>query len=290
MTDATFGPMAAAPLTRVLALGREVLAHRPAGVLADLDGTLAPIVDDPFAVQLAPGAADALAALASNGVLVGVVTGRAAADARRILGIDSVLVVGNHGIEWLEPGAAAPALPDELAGLPAELDRVGAAMPHLEGVQFEHKGVSASVHYRNAPYPDAARDHIRGALAPVLPEHLELRDGRMIVEIRARGLGDKGTAVRAIVGRYRLRGLLILGDDLTDLDMFHAAHALHRARSLDAAAVIAVGGVGGEVPSEVLDAADAVVASPAQLVAVLRGLVAPNAISGGASGDSRRSR
>src|SRR5918992_1824895 len=226
MTDATGGPMADAELSRAIEVGRSVLAREPGGLLADIDGTLAPIVDDPSAVQLAPGAAEALEALAARGVLVGVVTGRAAADARRILGTDSVLVAGNHGIEWLEPGASEPIVPPALADVPALLDRLSAAVPQLPGVQFEHKGVSASVHYRNAPDPDAAREGIRAALGPVVPHEFELREGRMIIEIRARGIGDKGTAVRAIVERYAPRGLLVLGDDLTDLDMFHAVHAL----------------------------------------------------------------
>lgn len=272
MTDATSGPITDASLTGAVALGRAVLEHRPAGILADLDGTLSPIVNDPAAARLAPGAGDALDALAASGVAVGVVTGRAAADARRILGTDSVLVAGNHGIEWLDPGADAPALPAELSDLSAELESVGAVVPRLPGVQFEHKGVSASVHYRNAPDHDAAREQIRAALSPVLSDRLEMRDGRMIVEIRARGIGDKGTAVRAIVERHGLRGLLVLGDDLTDLDMFHAAHALRDGRLLDAAAALAVGGPGGEVPAQILEAADAVVRSPDVLVSVLREL------------------
>jgi trehalose 6-phosphate phosphatase len=264
--------MAEPSLNRALELGRAALAHRPSGLLADLDGTLAPIVSDPSAVRLAPGAADALEALAASGVLVGIVTGRAAADARRIVGRDSLFVAGNHGVEWLEPGAGAPVAPADLAGVPASLDRVLAAVPDVPGVSVEHKGISAAVHYRNATDPAAARERIVAALTPVVSDDLELRDGRMIVEVRAPSVGDKGTAVRTIVERFGLRGLVVLGDDITDLDMFRAAHELHRDGTLEAAAVIAVGGVGGEVPPEVLDAADAVVPSPTEVVTVLTGL------------------
>lgn len=261
-------------VNRALDLARAALAQRPSGLLADLDGTLSPIESDPAAVGLAPGAADALDALAANGVLVAIVTGRAAADARRIAGRDSLLVAGNHGVEWLEPGADAAVLPAELAGLPASLDRVLAAVPELPGVHAEHKGVSAAVHYRNATDPSDARERIVAALTPVLTNGLELRDGRMIVEVRAPGIGDKGTAVRAMVERFGLRGLVVLGDDVTDLDMFRAAHELRREGVLDSA-ILAVGGPGGEVPPEVLDAADAVVTSPAEVVALLRALREP---------------
>jgi trehalose 6-phosphate phosphatase len=259
-------------IDRALALARAALAHRPAGLLADLDGTLSPIESDPTAVGLAPGAADALDALAARGVLVGIVTGRAAADARRIVGRDSLLVAGNHGVEWLEPGVHDAALSAELAGLPASLDRVLAAVPDVPGVQVEHKGISAAVHYRNAADPSDARERIVAALTPVLNDGLELRDGRMIVEVRAPRIGDKGTAVRGIVERHALRGLVVFGDDLTDLDMFRVTHELRRDGTLAASTVVAVGGAGGEVPLDVLGAADAVLASPAEVVELLQAL------------------
>jgi phosphoglycolate phosphatase-like HAD superfamily hydrolase len=69
------------------------------------------------------------------------------------------------------------------------------------------------------------------------------------------------------VERYRLRGLVVAGDDLTDLDMFRAAAELRAAGRLTAA-IVAVGGA-GEVPSAVGEAADAVVANPDELVALL---------------------
>src|SRR5215211_3468600 len=87
-----------------LALARAALATAPAGLLSDLDGTLAPIVADPAAARPLPAAVAALTRLSRQLALVGVVTGRAAADARRLLGSDALLVIGNHGLEWLEPG------------------------------------------------------------------------------------------------------------------------------------------------------------------------------------------
>ena len=37
------------------------------------------------------------------------------------------------------------------------------------------------------------------------------------------GAADKGTAVAQLITRHGLRGLVVLGDDVTDLDMFRAA-------------------------------------------------------------------
>jgi trehalose-phosphatase len=99
---------------------------------------------------------------------------------------------------------------------------------------------------------------------------LTLRHGRMSVELRAPGLGDKGLAVRTIVDRYALAGLVVMGDDVTDLDMFRAAHELRASGRLHTA-VVAVGG-GDEVPAEVAAAADVVIGDAFAAAALLDAL------------------
>lgn len=256
-----------AGLDRALALARRVLAQAPAGLLADLDGTLAPIVRDPAAVRLADGVAEPLAALAARLAVVGVVTGRAAADARRILGGVHVLVIGNHGAEWLAPGEEQPAVAPQLARAGDALDRVLAAVPVQPGVTLEHKGLSATVHYRNAPDQREARARILEVLTAAPNDDVEIRHGRMSVELRPAGLGDKGTALRDVVARYGLRGLVVVGDDETDLDMFRAAAELRAGGRLTAARIAVAGG--SEVPAGVAEAADAALDSPAQVAALL---------------------
>jgi trehalose 6-phosphate phosphatase len=254
---------------RATALARAALAAAPAGLLTDLDGTLAPIVADPAAARALPGAADALAALGERLAVVGVVTGRAVADARRILGRDDLLVIGNHGLEWLEPGAAMPTTSPELAAAIRALDQACDAVPDEPGVSVEHKGLSATVHFRNAPDHAASEARVREALEKAAISVIALRPGRMSLELRPVGAGDKGTAVEAVVQRHALRGLVVIGDDVTDLDMFRAAH-----RAREAGAVVAVIGVGGggEVPPEVAAAADALLTDPGAVVELLRSL------------------
>ncbi|MCC6618337.1 MAG: trehalose-phosphatase [Chloroflexi bacterium] len=259
-----------ATLSRALSLAREALAADPAGIATDIDGTLSPIVDDPGAARLADGASDALAALVPRMAVVAAVTGRAAADGRRMLGVDRVLVAGNHGTEWLEPGESVPIRVPGAGDVPARLGRMLAGLPPLAGVEAEHKGLSATIHYRAAADPAAARGALLAALAAAGSEGIWVREGRMSIELRPAGLGDKGSAVRAIVAHYRLRGLLVLGDDATDLDMFDAVAALRASGGLRAA-IIAVAG-GEEVKPEVASAADIVLPGPDRLVGLLRGL------------------
>lgn len=262
MTDA-----ADPAFTSALSLARAALAAYPAGVFADFDGTLSPVVRDPMAARLAPGGADALRALARRLAVVCIVTGRAAVDVRRMTELSEVFVAGNHGIEWLAPGEATPELAPVLASVPEELARLLSSVPDLPGLWKEDKRLSATVHYRNASDPTAARSAILAALAPALEGvPIELREGRLSVELRPMGAGDKGTAVRALASRYALRGLVVLGDDVTDLDMFQAAVSLREEGV--ASAIIAVGG-GGEVPPEVAARADAVLPDPVAVVRLL---------------------
>lgn len=258
-------------------LARSAVADAPAGLLSDLDGTLAPIVADPAGARLAERGEAALDALTRRLAVAGILTGRSARDAHAIVGVDAMLVIGNHGLEWLEPGAAEPVPAPGLEWISGALDQVmGAARDALGDprVTLDHKGLSGTIHYRMAEDPATARTTLLAALADNPHPGIEVREGRMSIELRPAGVGDKGTATRQVVERYGLRGLVVLGDDLTDLDMFRAAAAL-RTEGRIRAAILAVGGAGGhgEVPAAVIAAADAMLPDPADVVVLLEALV-----------------
>jgi trehalose 6-phosphate phosphatase len=253
-----------------LALARQALDPAPAGLLTDLDGTLAPIVADPHAARPLPQAVTALLALSAQLTVVAVVTGRPSLEARRMLGTDRLPIFGNHGLERLEAGATAATTSAHLAWAVAAVARVSARVPELAGVWVEHKGLSATYHYRNAPDRAEARERLLAELGDVSGDGLTVRPGRMSVELRPAGAGDKGTALAELVGRYGLRGLVVLGDDVTDLDMFRAV-AEARAAGRLSATILAVGGA-GEVPESVAGAADVVLADPAAAARLLSAL------------------
>jgi trehalose 6-phosphate phosphatase len=255
-------------LSDALSRCRAALAETPSGLLTDFDGTLSPIVTDPALARLVDGADGILARLAKRLAVVAIVTGRAPLDARAMTGVPGLLIAGNHGTEWLEPHATETRAGLDPTTTLAALDAALGRLPTLEGVPIEHKRLSASIHYRNAADPDAARATILTALGDVTPLGLELRHGRMSVELRPAGAGDKGTATRAIVERFGLRGVVVMGDDVTDLDMFRAVAELRDAGRVRAV-VVGVGGEGGEVPASVAEAADVVLAHPVEAAALL---------------------
>jgi trehalose 6-phosphate phosphatase len=99
-------------------------------------------------------------------------------------------------------------------------------------------------------------------------EGIEVRHGRMSVELRPVGLGDKGAATRQLVERFGLAGVVVMGDDLTDLDMFTAVARLRddgRVRG----AIIGVGSRDHEAPRQIVEAADVMLADPAEAALLL---------------------
>jgi trehalose 6-phosphate phosphatase len=243
------------------------LRARPSGLLTDFDGTLSPIVADPALARLVDGASGPLAALVQQLAVVAIVTGRSPTDVRRLVDVPGVLVAGNHGTEWLEPGAEEVVPSPELARLRPILDEVLDRVPALTGVIVEHKGLSASVHYRATADPESARLALTRALG-TLPAEVEARHGRMIIDLRPVGLGDKGSATRTIIGRHGLRGVVVLGDDVTDLDMF-ATVAQARAEGRIRGAIIGVGGPDAEVHPSVAEIADVVLPDVTQAAVLL---------------------
>ncbi|WP_026369730.1 trehalose-phosphatase [Kallotenue papyrolyticum] len=245
-----------------------VLAARPCGLLTDIDGTISPIAPTPEAAQVSPAAREYLRALARHLALVGVVSGRAAADAAALVGLPELVYVGNHGLEIWRGGSAQP-MPEALPYVPLiarVLDEARAAI-NLPGVIVENKGVTGAVHYRLSTDPASAGPAIGALLRDLCARHgLKLTPGRMVWEIRPPLEADKGTAVRALAQQYGLRGLIFLGDDRTDADAFAVLRDLRRQ---GAALTLAIGVAADETPREVRELADVLVPGVAGAESVL---------------------
>jgi len=233
------------------ALLRE-LAREPgrAAVLLDVDGVLAPIVPRPEDAQVPAKTKKELRRLAGRYALVACISGRASDEARRMLGVDGIEVVGEHGLE-LDPAAEDWA------------ERVHA---FADGVDWpvERKRLSVSLHYRDAADEAAAREFLEDVAERARAAGLVPRFGRKVLELRPPVAANKGTAVRRLLERAGLRRALYAGDDTTDLDAFAALDGL------DLGVRVAV--TSSEGPPGLRDAADVVVDSPEELLDLLRQL------------------
>ena len=240
----------------------EVLARAPAGLLTDIDGTISRIAPSPDAATVEPAMASTLARLAGRLAVVAALTGRSAADVARMVGVPGLLYVGNHGLERLGPGTGerAPTIdPAAASFVPVIRQTLAAAeraarATRLQGLLFEDKGLTASIHYRLAPDPAGAR----AALLPIVQGladagGLRLTEGRLVLELRPPVRGNKGTALAALVDDYALAGMVFFGDDVTDLD---AIAELRRLRDAGRTVGLAVGVVASESPPALREAVD----------------------------------
>ena len=229
----------------------QLRANPPAAaILLDVDGTLAPIVERPEDAGVPEATRRVLHDLVARYGLVGAVTGREGSVGRRLVRVDGMTVVGNHGLE-LEGDA------EEWRARLLEFSRT-------VDWPVEDKGLSLSFHYRTATDPEQARETLELVAAHARERGLRARFGRMVLEVVPPLDANKGTAVRALLARAGLERALFAGDDTTDLDAFAAIE------ELEVGVKIAVESAEG--PKALRARADIVVAGPAELVELLRTL------------------
>lgn len=233
---------------------RFVVERRPLAVLTDMDGTLSPIADRAEQAFVPAGIKSALSELIVAGAKVAVVTGRSLDVARKMLDLAGVDFAASHGVDvWIDGRSERPPEVEQW------IERERLALSDLrvvegDGVWIEDKEFGLAIHYRQAQNPDAARERIVSAIAAsAQAREFELQEGRKIVELRPPLRMNKGTAAVSLIDRYGAAGVVCLGDDITDIDMFRAVRAAGAEGGL-AAAVVAVRSQ--EASAEVLENAD----------------------------------
>jgi trehalose 6-phosphate phosphatase len=272
-------------LRRVSAPTAETLAEvlRPvtedpprAAILCDIDGTLAPIVTRAEEAHVPDKASRLLGQAARRYGLVACISGRAAADARRLVGVGGIAYAGSHGAELLEPGETRARISPAFESWAGQVERFASERddPQLRGlrVRIERKGPIVAFHWRGVPDEDAARTRLEAFAREAEADGLDFHWGRKVLEIRPPVPVDKGQAVRELVGRSGVRAALFGGDDATDLDAFSALDALVGDGTLEAA--VKVGVSSSEGPAAIVDRADHVADGTEGFVVVLDALLA----------------
>jgi len=203
----------------------DALQRRPFALLCDVDGTLSPLAAAPGLARVTPRNRRLLAQLSAS-ILVAVVSGRDLVDLRRLVGLPEIVSIGLHGLAWRIAGSdelAPEAQPYRLLTREAA-DELG-HLTRIQGLVLEIKSVGLALHYRNADR--SARTQIMRAIASSPAAcRFDIHEGIRMVELRPPIGITKGVAVRRFADRFRLGGLLFLGDDITDIDAFEEVRAL----------------------------------------------------------------
>jgi len=203
-------------------------APRATALFCDIDGTIAPIVADPYAAAVPPRMRVVLAALAVRLGLLAFVTGRDLAQGQTMVAVDGAAYVGTHGLEVMEPGGEARCTSAAEPYIEAvhEFAGRGAALAAIwPGIVTEDKRTVVSVHYRSTADPAAARAAIEKQIAaPAREAGLAISTGHFVVEVRPPLATSKGTAVTGLLETRELKTVIFCGDDLTDVTGFNAVH------------------------------------------------------------------
>jgi trehalose 6-phosphate phosphatase len=238
----------------------------------DIDGTICPIAPTPAEAFVLPGATESLNAIRMHGVRVVAISGRAAEDARQLVGLPDIDYAGNHGFELMT--ASGRVISEDVAAASlsvkaalGEVEALAAALP--AGILIEDKAYTGSIHYRLTADPGASAVVLRAVLSDIADRHgLLLTQGRLVFELRPRLDINKGVFVTNDVRLHGIKTAAFLGDDITDLDGFRALRMLTESGELLASASIGVRAP--ESPVRLLAESDLLVDNVAGMVVELQ--------------------
>ena len=219
-------------MTQIADVRPEVPSEAPPGLdltstalFLDLDGTLAPIEEQPDLVVADPIRTEVLTNLGDllDGRLA-VLSGRQIYEVDRILEGAVPHVGGQHGLERRMAGGTLQSTPPHPG-----LEDAAVAMERLARAQYgllvERKSAAVTMHYRAKPECGPAVIDLAHRLAKT--HDLELQEGRMVAELRTPG-PNKGDALEVFMATPPFAGArpIMVGDDLTDESAFAAAIGL----------------------------------------------------------------
>ncbi len=162
---------------------------------------------------------------------IAIVSGRALTDVKQKIGIESLVYIGNHGLEIEGPEIRHSVTISDayLKTLQAVKVELQAVINSYKGAFIEDKGLTLSVHFRLVDIEGIIelRNKARAIVLPYsMKNMIKVRSGKMVLEIRPPVLWDKGKAALWLIEKWRpvvkddAAIALYCGDDATDEDAF----------------------------------------------------------------------
>lgn len=186
----------------------------------DFDGTLTKIEQTPDRVRFRPVVRFIVEELAKN-YTVGIITGRALPDIKKLIGLRGIYYSGNHGVEIEGPGMRFVE-----KNSARSVKFIDSLVPRIRrklrpyGPIVQHKKYSIAVHYRTVESRLVRKllDDLESiTLQPMKAGKVKLQLGKKVVEIKAPVEWDKGKAVEKILEKTGRHGkAFFFGDDMTD--------------------------------------------------------------------------
>lgn len=230
-------------------------------ILLDIDGTLAPIAEQPSDAHIPEQTRQLLIDIARRYGVVACVSGRRASEARAMVAIGSISYLGSHGAELLRAGWTESQLDPRLEDWARRVHEFGREVDTPDArrrrIRLEDKGAILAFHWRGAPDEEAARAAIDAIAERAQAAGLRTHWGRKVLEVRPPVQFDKGAGVAGLLHGLEIDAVMYVGDDVTDLDAFRAIARLAEEGRVSHA--IRVGVQSEEGPREIVQKADLVV-------------------------------
>ena len=173
-------------------------------MLLDVDGVLAPIVQQPDDAHMPETTRRPLIEVARRYGVVACVSGRRASDARRIVSLGSIAYLGSHGSEVLQ--ARARSRPSSTRSCRRGRggcrhfahDAFGEKLRRLR-VRLEDKEAIAALHWRGTPDEEDALAAIEEVAETAEEAGFVTHWGRKVLEIRPPVRIDKGAGIVSLL-------------------------------------------------------------------------------------------
>jgi trehalose 6-phosphate phosphatase len=188
--------------------------------------------------------------------LVAAISGRSVAAARDMVNIDTLVYIGNHGLErWIDGHSEFTKGTEDYLRLIESAIKELTSLLSTKCISIENKRMTATIHYRLCPDHQLARRKILSAIenSRCAGNLRVIQDSKYGINLLPPVKGDKGTGVMDLIQRYDLRGCVYLGDDVTDI---YAFRAIRVAASRPDFHGFAIGITGSEMPETLVDEAD----------------------------------
>ena len=207
-----------------LDLIKEAIRRFPFGLITDIDGTISQTAPTPQQAEVSPLCHHYLSILYPHLALVAAISGRPAAEVENMVKIDGMVYIGNHGLErWIGGHSEFPKGIQDYSRVVKAAIKELTPLLSIEGISFQDKGITATIHYRLCPEPQSAEKDILSALKDSPhARRLRIMHEKMAIDLLPPVDMNKGTATLGLIQEYSLRGGIYMGDDLTDIDAFRA--------------------------------------------------------------------
>ncbi len=202
-------------------------------LLTDYDGTLTPIRESPDLAILSEEVRQLLVQFSSHKTFfLGIITGRSLKQIKKLVNIQKILYVANHGVEVEGPGVLYTSSEAQQSRyvLKHIYSHLLKSLRDCKGIYIEDKGLSLSFHYRAINNADDIQDAIgifNGITKPFLDRKMIfIVAGKMVYEIRPPVKWNKASTIQWLLGEYfhlpyaKDTLLFYMGDDKPDIEVF----------------------------------------------------------------------